>query len=115
MAFCSRFHYRRRNFATHLGARAHLQFLINPTDISMDRLVTDAHFLGDLFVEKALAQMIQDLLLARERISPGCWAGAVRWKGLHDLAGDVRGHGGAAAMHLADGVQQLGPRSAPSR
>ena len=47
---------------------ADLQFLINPADIGVDSFVADAELLGDFLVKKALAEAIQDLLLALGKI-----------------------------------------------
>lgn len=97
-----------QKFGDGFGAGADLKFFINPADIGVDGLVTDAKFFGDLFVEKTLAEAIEDFLFALGKIFSGLRRGAGSLKGLGDFAGDVSGHGRTAAMNFANGFQQFG-------
>ncbi len=99
-----------QKFGHGFGAGADLELLVDAADVGVDGLVADAQFVGDLLVEEALAQQIQHFLLARGKgvaASFGLRSGAGFLEGLHDLARDVRGHGGTAATDLADGLQQF--------
>ena len=53
-----------------LGPRAHAQLGVKVLDVSVDGAVADAQARGDLLVEKALGQVVQDRDLAR-RQGPG--------------------------------------------
>jgi hypothetical protein len=90
------------------SAGADLKFFVDTANIGVDGLVTDAKFLGDLLVEKALAEAIEDFLFALGEIFSGLWRRTGLLKGLGDFAGDVGGHGRTAAMNFVNGFEQFG-------
>src|SRR5262245_15746750 len=88
-----------------LGSCPHLQLLVNPADVGVNRFVADAELLSDFLVEKSLAQTIQHFTFARGEVFG--LIGLIRRSSrflerLDDLARNVRGHGRAAPMHFAD-------------
>jgi hypothetical protein len=90
------------------GAGANLQFFVNAANVGVDGFVANAKFFGDFFVEKALAEAIENFLFALGEIFGRLWGRTGFLKGLSDFAGDVCGHGRTAAMNFENGFEQFG-------
>lgn len=58
-------------FGDGFGAGADLEFFVDAADVGVDGFVADAEFFGDLLVEKALAEAIENLLFAAGKIFGG--------------------------------------------
>lgn len=54
-----------QKFRHRFGSRPNLKLFVNPADVGVNRLVADSQFLGDLLVEKSVAQAIKYFLFAR--------------------------------------------------
>src|SRR6266850_218366 len=101
-----------QEFGYGFGAGADLKFFVDSANIGVDGFVADAEFFGDFFVEKAMAEAIENFLFALGKIFGRLWRRTGLLKGLGDFAGNVRGHRRAAAMNFANGFQQFGGFSA---
>ena len=104
-----------------MGARADLEFFVDPAYVSIYSWHTYAEFFGDFFVKEALGEEVEDFAFARGEVfgfGVGGGGGGVRSRrmtggrnclleGLDDFAGDVGAHGGAAGHDFAEGFEEL--------
>jgi hypothetical protein len=98
------------------GAVPDPEFFIDVSQVGANGVHAQSQPVGGFFVEQPFRHQVQDFLLARGKARVGFHAGDLRLNGRHGLVtikefdqapGNRRAHGRTAAMHFADGVEDL--------
>ena len=94
-------------FGDGFGAGADLEFFVDAADVGVDSFEADVELVGNFFVEKSFGQEFEDFLFAGGKVFGGFGGGGGLLEALDDFAGDVAGHGGAAAIDVLNGAEEF--------
>ena len=94
-------------FCHGLPSGTHLKFDVNATNMSIDSGDSNAQMIGNLFVEIAGGEKLQNLPFAWSQIFDAAGGRALPPERLNHFPSDVAAHGGAAGVDILHGGDQL--------
>src|ERR1017187_3617510 len=89
-----------------LGAGMDMQLFINRPHVTPHGINADLHAVGNFLVSIAIGQLVEELLLTGGQQGNRRGLFCRSHEKLDNAAGELRGHGSAARVNIADGLEQ---------